>query len=83
MGTNSIAFNVELAGAYGSGMVDAQNIRQCLTKDNARNFLALPDDVPAPESVATQVDAYRLGYWSECSRIARGVLGTNGVTGHR
>lgn len=77
MSTNTIAFNVELANAYGCGMLDAQNIRPCLTKDNAPNFLTVPEHVPAPEAVANAMDAYRLGLWSESVRVAEEFIRTN------
>lgn len=70
-------FSLALSFAFGCGMLDAQNIRKSLTKDNAPNFLTVPEHVPAPEAVGNAMDAYRLGYWSECKRIAEEVVRTN------
>lgn len=72
-------FDVEMAAAYGFGMLDAQNIRPSLTTGNAPNFLKVPEDVPAPYRVESTLDAYRLGYWTECARIAQKFLDDNNV----
>lgn len=71
MSVNAITLNVELANAYGCGMLDAQNIRPSLNSSNARNFLAVPEHVPTADTVTGAADAYRLGYWTETVRVAQ------------
>lgn len=73
----TVKFNLALAAAYGYGMLDAQNILPSLTKDNAPNFLTLPKDLPAPDDVTDPMIAYRLGYWTECKRVAEDFIRKN------